>query len=51
MNGLNQITFLSELNRLLRELQELLNEYCEELTAEQEEYGWEEKTNRRNQPF
>lgn len=51
MNGLNQITFLSELNRLTRELQELLNDYCEALTAEQEEYGWEERAENRNKPF
>ena len=51
MKAQEQITFLAELNHLIKRLQELLDEYCCQLTAEQEEYWREDKKENRGMPF
>jgi len=52
MKALDQITFLAELSHLSKRLQELLDDYCHQLTAEQEEEYWrEEQADNRDMPF
>jgi hypothetical protein len=48
---MNQIKLLAELTDLIQKLQDVVEEYCRELTAEQEERYWEKKNGKGEMHF